>query len=244
MPASSHCRAYLTLHYVGPAEQILERQYLGHCDDALDDFCAMFLPCMYSNGRGQRCVNVKERHVKGHQDSRGRVIGSGPYEASFSFDSFSDDWFRYLKNYFTSFQHELSSQMILSPTIGETAVATRIHGDTIHNFYYRNGGAQKYFSQSFCFCCLRELAEHPLPCGHILCTPCVKGFGRPRDGLLNSYIIESCPLHRFDSIFPVAVDVRFKPPLAGLRILSLDGQVFTFSHSKLSLISIGVGCEV
>jgi hypothetical protein len=191
----------------------------------------MFLPCMYSNEKGQHCVNVKERHIKGHQDSRGRLIGSGPYEANFSFDSFYDDWFRYLKTYFTSFQNELSSRMILSPTTGETVVATKIHGDNINNFYYRNGGAQKFFNQSSCLCCLRELAEHPLPCGHVLCTPCVKGFGKPRDGLLNSYIIETCPLHSFDSIFPVAVDVRFKPPLAGLRILSLDGQVFTMSLS-------------
>lgn len=183
----------------------------------------MFLTCTYSNEKGEHCVNVKERHVKGHQNSRGKVIGSGPYEANFAFDSFCEDWFRYLKTYFTSFQNELSSQMILFPTTEETVVATRIHGRIVNKFYFRVGGAQKFFSQSSCLCCLRELAEHPLPCGHVLCTPCVKSFGKPQNGLLNSYIIETCPLHNFDSTFLAPVNVCFKPPLAGLRILSLDG---------------------
>ena len=209
--------------HTGPAEHILEKQYLEHCDNALDDFCAIFWPCKYSNDRGERCVNVKERHVKGHQNQRGKVIGSGPHEADFTFDSFCEDWSRYLTSYFTSFQNELSSQMILSPSTNETVVATRIHGLNVNSFYHHIGGAQKFYSQLTCFCCLRELAEHPLPCGHVLCTPCVKGFGKPHNALSNSYMIESCPLHSYNSAFTVPVNIHFKPPLAGVRILSLDG---------------------
>ncbi|KAL1613243.1 hypothetical protein SLS60_001475 [Paraconiothyrium brasiliense] len=36
--------------------------------------------CIYRNKRGEQCVNIKEHHSKGHQDTRGRIIGEGPYE--------------------------------------------------------------------------------------------------------------------------------------------------------------------
>jgi hypothetical protein len=198
-------------------------QYLDHCDSALDDFCAIFWPCSFISRKGERCVNVKERHAKGHQNQRGNVIGSGPYEASFTFDIFCDDWFLHLKHYLTKFQGELESQMTLSRTADEVVVTTKLHHANVTSFFYHMGGARKFVSHATCFCCLRELAEHPLPCGHVLCTACVKGYGKPHEELSGSFTIATCPLHDYEAVFSSPMEVYFKPPLAGLRILSLDG---------------------
>lgn len=65
------------------------------------------------------------------------------------------------------------------------------------------------------------IPQHSLPCGHVLCTPCVKGFGKSLNG--SEYSLESCPLHPDDGSWRDAYVIRFKPDLAGVRVLSLDG---------------------
>jgi len=207
---------------VGPADHILDSQYKHHCNTALEVFCAILWPCTFRSKRGEQCVNVKERHVKGHQNQRGSVIGSGPYESNFTYGNACAEWFHHLKTYLRGFQDKLQSQLMLSKT-DETVLVTKLHHAKTDEFYRRAGGALKFFSQSTCFCCLGDLAEHPLPCGHVLCTPCVKDYGRPHDELSSSYIVWSCPLHNRDFGFHTPTEIYFKPPLAGLRILSLDG---------------------
>lgn len=207
----------------GSAEQILETQYIAHCDSALDDFCAIFWPCSFISRKGERCVNVKERHVKGHQNQRGSVIGSGPYQSSFTFDNFCEDWSDHLKHYIIEIKQKLELQMTLSPLAEEDDVVTKLHLANVTNFYHHMGGARNFVSHTTCFCCLRELAEHPLPCAHVLCTACVKGYGKPHRELSGSFTIAKCPLHDYEAVFSTPVEVYFKPPLAGLRILSLDG---------------------
>jgi hypothetical protein len=93
----------------------------------------------------------------------------------------------------------------------------------VKRFYQHLGGADKFVSHSVCFCCLREMTEHALPCGHVLCTRCVKGYGVPTERMPGMYVMASCPLHDNSAMFPAQWGVYFKPELAGVRILSLDG---------------------
>jgi hypothetical protein len=207
-------------HQTGtPAEYIFDKEYMDYCDDALDAFCAIYWPCAFKNKRGEQCVNVRERHAKGHQNRKGSVIGSGIYQASFKAEDFCVEWFDQLKNHLKSYQVKLS-QLSLED---ERAMASKLHLGKMNHFYRRGGGASKYLSQSTCFCCLRDLAKHPLPCGHVLCTSCVKDYGDPYPKFTDSYRLGACPLHDHDSNFQAATEIYFKPPLAGLRILSLDG---------------------
>ncbi|CAN9312297.1 unnamed protein product [Alternaria alternata] len=207
----------------GSIEQILEAQYMDHCDSALDDFCAIFWPCSFIGRKGEQCVNVKERHVKGHQNHRGTVLGAGPYQSSFTFDNFCDDWSFHLKHYCIDLRKKLDSEMTLSPFVEEIDAVTQLHLANVTNFYHHMGGAQNFVSHTTCFCCLREMAEHPLPCAHVLCTACIKGYGKPHLELSGSYTIAKCPLHYHKAVFSTPVEIYFKPPMAGLRILSLDG---------------------
>ncbi|KAF2188984.1 hypothetical protein K469DRAFT_684250 [Zopfia rhizophila CBS 207.26] len=210
----------------GPAEQILEKAYIDYCDNALEDFCAIFWPCTFSNKRG-RCVNVKDRHKKGHQNAKGQIVGTGAYESDFTWEAFADDWFQLLQAWLSSFQRTVQEQMASNSSTNELLVTSNLHHANMNGFYQRLGGAQRFVSHSACFCCLREMAEHPLPCGHVLCTPCVKGYGKPRHRVCNGtpvlYTVAACPLHEGNAIFSTPWEVYFKPPLAGVRILSLDG---------------------
>ncbi|KAF2736521.1 hypothetical protein EJ04DRAFT_462876 [Polyplosphaeria fusca] len=206
----------------GPAEEILEKAYMDFCDTALEDFCAMFWPCGFS-GKGGRCVNAQIFHQKGHQNEKGKIIGTGPYQSDFTWEVFADDWLRHLQSHLADFQAKVHTQLSRNASLTELLVTTDLHHANINVFYQRLGGAQKFVSHSVCLCCLRELPEHPLPCGHVLCTPCIKGYGRPSESITSSYSMASCPLHEEDSTFPSPSEVIFKPTLAGVRVLSLDG---------------------
>jgi len=188
---------------------------------ALEDFCAIFCPCTFSSKRG-RCVNVQERHVKGHQNDRGLIIGTGPYQSDFTWETFADDWLHLLQGHLSDFQNKVQTVMAIT-LVNELDAITDLHGHNITTFYQRLGGASKFVSHSACFCCLREMAEHPLPCGHVLCSACIKHYGKQRPDMGGLVSMESCPLHELDTIFPTPWKVYFKPPLAGVRILSLDG---------------------
>ncbi|PVI02430.1 hypothetical protein DM02DRAFT_701953 [Periconia macrospinosa] len=207
----------------GPADQILEKHYLIHCDTALEDFCASYWPCSFQNKNGEFCMNVQGSHNKGHQNSKGKVMSTGQYRSSFTFEKFGERWLQFLNEHLAKLQHDLNIQLMQPPTANEIDIVTKMHHANIELFYHRLGGAQMFVSHQTCFCCLRELAEHPLPCGHVLCSPCIKSYGKPHVNVPYSYSMASCPLHQVDTVFASYWPVYFKPPLAGVRILSLDG---------------------
>ena len=79
-------------------------------------------------------MNVKERHVKGHQNRRGNVIGSGPYQSSFTFDNFSDDWYDHVTKYVIKLQERLESQMTMSTKVEEEYFKTTLQIGNIKDY--------------------------------------------------------------------------------------------------------------
>lgn len=71
-----------------------------------------------------------------------------------------------------------------------------------------------------CFCCLMDVPEHPLPCGHVLCTACIRAYGKQAK---SSIALVCCPLHRESTKWARPAIIKFKPVGAGVRVLSLDG---------------------
>ncbi len=104
-----------------------------------------------------------------------------------------------------------------------------LHLDYMDAFYRSVGGAGGFIGHSACFCCLRKIPQHPLPCGHVLCTPYVKEYGNRAE---NAVHIAYCPFHPHDQRLVAPWTVHFKPDLAGVRILSLDGYV-SFGGARL-----------
>jgi hypothetical protein len=170
-----------------------------------------------------RCVNARCGHgSKGHQLKGGRVFAVGSYVSDFSFESYHKD---FRNNVYLRLEHLLR---LLSDSIkkGEAscAAAARIHRDDVLHTFYGNRTkkeARAFQSHSVCFCCLFEPPEHVLPCGHVLCTPCVRSYGRPRGE--NLFEIHECPLEINTPGRCQSVTLYVKPETSGIRILTLDG---------------------
>ncbi|KAL4757187.1 uncharacterized protein BDW70DRAFT_171583 [Aspergillus foveolatus] len=207
---------------LGPAESVF-REYLDHFDDALDDFCDRHWPCEYVSAQG-RCVNVRSGHqAKGHQLKSGRVIAIADYESSFSADGFRTTFRSMIFANLDALLRKLGDATFNAAN-RELEEAAAIHKDLVlMQFFHHLGGPSKFISHTVCYACLVEPPEHLLPCGHVLCTPCIKAFGVNR--VKNVYEMVACPMHRdrTEGQFPEFWPISIKPHGAGTRILSLDG---------------------
>lgn len=194
------------------------KEYIHHFDETLDDYCDKVWPCEYVQAE-ERCTNVRVGHAKGHQLGRGQVI-AGEYQSSFSAEAHRQTYRHFI---FGNLQQLLSRLTKLRREMPESEqeIAAQLHQDTIlQPFYLHVGGAHRYVSHSTCLSCLVSPAEHCLPCGHVLCTPCVKDFGKRKGPL--AVEMEFCPLHKATPSSWLKV-VPLKPEHAGSRVLSLDG---------------------
>ncbi|KAH0559390.1 hypothetical protein GP486_004094 [Trichoglossum hirsutum] len=216
------CRAYFCLRLltkVGTADDIFPR-YLSHCDYAIDRFCNSKWPCEYRFRRG-RCVNVRTGHVKGHQRKSGTIL-AGEYQSSFSANSFRRTFREMIYNNLTQLLGALSYRLTVDGSPSREKVAADIHREKILGpFYQHFGGAHLFLSHSDCLSCLMALPEHPLPCGHVLCTACVRAYGTTITGK-HMLEVKGCPLE-IDGKLDSPCKIVLKPACAGVRVLTLDG---------------------
>lgn len=193
-------------------------EYLDHFDEALDDFCEKYWPCEFVSPQG-RCVNVKAGHQKGHQSRLGVRLGPGDYESSFTAQEhrpiFRNDIFARLRELLDHLRLESQG------AIPEREAAAKLHRSRILGPFFRHwGGAELFACHSACLACLVSPARESLPCGHVLCTQCLKDFGFSR----GTTVIEMrfCPLHDTETShfrWPISIT----PSNAGIRILTIDG---------------------
>lgn len=197
---------------------------MTYCSYALNDFCDLCWTCDYRSTSNDLCVNVRKGHVKGHQDARGRLIGSGHYTSTFTEESFRNEWELLLEQKVLQFQAIIQQALIddVDDRTDLNSVTATIHRANIQQFYRRLGGARHFFSNSTCFCCLLRPPEHALPCGHVLCHDCLSAYGAALDESRTKIRLKHCPLH-MEEAFQVPYIVDRKPDLAGVRILTLDG---------------------
>jgi hypothetical protein len=200
------------------------------CKAALDVFCDRFLPCSFTDSRGRTCRNMKAGHeTKGHQDQNGFILRNGSskaYQSNFTSQRYQTRWIQLIKESLMECEarlqvrrHSVGSSQF---KILEEKDAFELHlQEPLKNFFEKIGGATRLVSMATCYCCLTKVPEHPLPCGHVLCTPCIQNYGTPLKD--SSMRIDSCPLHPEETSNLGPWFIRFKPDFAGVRVLSLDG---------------------
>lgn len=192
---------------------------MSYCERAFTEFCDMHWPCSFHKGKMQ-CAKVEVAHgTKGHQTAQGKVIQSGEYVPSFHYNRDLRQWIQCLEREMGRIEHAKDANR---PILNAEIATPTLHVENLRTFYSNVGSASDFKSHCTCFCCLREVPLHPLTCGHVLCDPCVHSYGTPKEsGLIE---VSQCPI-----CLPVerrphpATTIQFKPPLAGVRVLCLDG---------------------
>ncbi len=221
-------------------EQIFPK-YLEHIDAALENFLDQHWPCEFElDGMPMRCVNVRNGHgSKGHQLRNGKVFATGDYVSEITFTDygpiFRDTVYRNLEGLLDDLRVRLQNRVrVPTPGAGGGAfrsisdadeAATDIHRDSLHMFFkdIADGGSisERFNSHTACYSCLMAPPEHTLPCGHVLCTPCVRLFGCSQDA--SEIEMRQCPLEEITAQKSWSWKLYIKPKSAGVRILILDG---------------------
>ena len=194
---------------------------MAFCEQALNDFCDRHWQCSYSRKK-ERCVNVLFGHAsKGHQNGEGRVLASGDYVTSFDYNTVLCTWIQSLEHAINDIQKSRDKALLAKPSISAEEITSVLHLWNMNTFYNRIGSAGGFMSHSTCFCCLREIPVHPLSCGHVLCIPCVRSYGVSKED--GSIELSECPMGGAGERWLEPSLFKFKPPLAGVRVLCLDG---------------------
>lgn len=230
----------------GNAERIFP-EYAKHIHTALEDFCNHHWPCEYTitvaeyaqnmqhmhaisfhrnmhilNARA-RCVNVRSGHgSKGHQTRKGIVFAAGEYQATFTNDAYKERFESHVYGHLEWLMSLLDTRTRRGED--DVAAANAIHREeTLRSFYTGifEENATFTHSHSVCLGCLFERPEHTLPCGHMLCSVCIRSHGQQKNDLLVE--MHSCPLEVNTPVLRQPMSVYLKPREASLRILSLDG---------------------
>ncbi|KAK0902288.1 hypothetical protein LTR91_025072 [Friedmanniomyces endolithicus] len=195
-------------------------------DYAIGEYMEVHLPCAYVSAEGaRRCVLAKSRHhQKGHRDSHG-ILAAGDFDSPLHSD-FAVQWKQQIsagvESLHRDFTYELGqvSMVTASDGVPEKEIALDLHLGHLEHFFHAVGPAACMRSHATCFCCVMNVPEHPLPCGHVLCDDCIHALGRPRK---LSVEMKKCPLHPSETEWARPVLVSTTPPGASARVLVLDG---------------------
>jgi hypothetical protein len=206
----------------GTFTELFHRCYKTHCEEALNEFSRVYWPCEFSNN-GERCINTRAGHAKGHQNKHGKIIGSGGYQSAFLFASFKEQWCKILEEQICQLTQPRKDTQN-SRDITEETTTKKDHLMVIGQFYKDLPGTEKFRSHSICLCCLRGHPEYLLRCGHVLCIACIQSFCSNHEPENMTFKMMSCPLHEQDTDWKKQPwPITILPPLAGVRILCLDG---------------------
>lgn len=204
----------LTTMRTGTPTQLLDDYYMDHCEQAFADFCDFHWLCNFQK-KNCRCANVYFGHAKGHQSAVGKFLAIGDYVPSFQYKTDLCIWLRRLEKEMKRIEGFKNDAM---PSLKVTDSPSDLHLKNMKAFYKSIGSASNFRSHYTCYCCLREIPIHPLACGHVLCSPCVRAYGVHK-GRVSMEILK-CPICQAQDHGSL---IKFMPPLAGVRILCLDG---------------------
>lgn len=186
---------------------------MEYCEQAFAYFCDRHWPCDFRK-KNHRCANPYSGHAKGHQNAMGKALGKGAYISSFDYKNDLWRWMLRLEHELDSIQASKDAR----PSLKIDESPSTLHLENINKFYQGIGSASNFRSHYTCYCCLSEIPVHLLACGHVLCSPCVRSYGIPKGRVFMN--VSSCPIckaREHDCL------IKFMPPLAGVRVLCLDG---------------------
>lgn len=192
----------------------------------MDEYRQFHHLCSYRSSDGTRsCLLVRAYHgANCHQDGTG-VIANGEYLDDID-DPFVHEWLDGIRATVKAMGQTLSwrsEQLGHDDTTQEESemqVLMDMHLTQLGRVFELLGPPSDIRSVASCFACLTREAEHPLPCGHVLCDGCARAHG-----VTHRYTVslQYCPLHSKGCRWDAPLVIACRPRGAGIRVLSLDG---------------------
>lgn len=192
----------------------------------LDEYRRFHHPCSYRSSDGTRsCLLVRACHGDNcHQDGTG-VIADGEYLDEID-DIFSNEWIDGIRATVSAMSQTLlwrCEQLDHSDAAevdSEVSIVMDMHLTQLDRVFRMFGPPGDIRSIASCFACLAQEAEHALPCGHTLCNGCTRAYGVTHEYTVS---LQYCPMHPKDRRRDALAVITYRPPGAGIRVLSLDG---------------------
>lgn len=211
----------MVLTSTGKPRDLFDQLYALSCSTAAERFNNRWLQCSFVSRSGNQCVNSKLSHGKGHQTDSGVIKAIGPFMDPPDLGDFESEWLNMTREHFVQIEASAQEARTEAGMLSSTRekVVYELHRQHLMRFF--GNFEHRMPGQYSCYGCLMEVPQHPLPCGHMLCTSCVRMLGRTTDK--NTVTVDFCP---FDNEVARKVNpcsIRFKPDFAGIRILTLDG---------------------
>ncbi|KAH6988598.1 hypothetical protein EDB80DRAFT_816998 [Ilyonectria destructans] len=210
---------------VATPDSVLNNELKEKITAAAEKFLSQTLVCAFMDPNGEKCTNTRKGHDRGHQSSGGELT-SGDFEAA-GFEAA-----KFVKNVDERVR-ELISGVNTQPAYERRNWMVKTHLSTLSlNSGYLteavadSGNTSRGLSNLPCFGCLVRKPEYHLPCGHYICGTCIKRL-QDQDNALSSFHIARhskcflCHSNEPNGSWPISVALQ--PPLAGVRVLSLDG---------------------
>ncbi|KAA8903651.1 hypothetical protein FN846DRAFT_779968 [Sphaerosporella brunnea] len=218
--------------YPQKAKKLLE-EFEKYMNSAFEEFYSGRWPCGYQDKNGKKCcVNVANKHHKGHQAQGGRIFAVGAYirdqhhSPASTDEDHRKDFFNAVSNKYQSLAHTLESQN------GDRfrRTAARLHRETLLSPCYlgmwnetSKTGVRARTSHHTCFGCLFSPPRHVLHCGHVLCEDCIDDYS-DQDEMRMHFTVRTCPLcHQRGPLSTTPWTIKRDPWEAPPRILCLDG---------------------
>lgn len=210
---------------IGKPLDLFDQQYASSCAVALENYHSLYLPCSFRSKKGKACVNTRLGHEKGHQSEKGKILAVGAFQSEELLDFYESEFCDIVAGHLEELDDELSRwrQRGASGRLTDQQFAYDFHRDNLSAYFGSFEEDIVGANNMTCYGCLMEVPQHALPCGHVLCTNCVKMFGQETDS--HTVTMNFCPIARRNSPTFVPISIRFKPAFAGVRVLSLDGYV-------------------
>ncbi|KAK3900585.1 hypothetical protein C8A05DRAFT_17128 [Staphylotrichum tortipilum] len=209
----------------------------GICNRAITDFLDHNLQCAFVDpDSSERCVNTKFGHAIGHQSEAGSLLNPGLFVHG-AFDSA-----RFVSAVQGSIDRTMKHINAKNPASRQewrrfAAERQRVRLASLRQL----GGYPDHLSSklsvlgstrrrdvshtSVCYGCLFGRPEYALPCGHVLCLPCLEDFDRtdPSARYPGVFVHKECIICAASTGEGWPYKAQVRPDLAGLRVLSLDG---------------------
>lgn len=236
----------------------------GACQRAVEQFLDANQQCAFvDNATGNRCVNTKNGHAKGHQSSIGIFLAdgyfvSGDFDASRFLESIESFVKSTLKdivdknmnhNGIVNYLAKRHQRILQSAPDREFwfSKPPRLVRAFLHALFGRLFSDSSFSATNHpCYGCLFGRPEYKLPCGHYICQECLVDFDQKEEpGPYHIALHLNCVCCRAPTLRQ-GYKVPIRPQISGLRILSLDGggvrgviQLVTLQRLE-SLIDLGL----